>query len=201
MSWISGQFSIDTLKPKAKGKKGLMNAYAEISEEIRANADLEEFPNMGESVMPIKHLVPDIIYDSYEEADEALNRLFPKWSRKFNVAVAYYDEATNTKKLQDLKLRLEKEKEKLQSYVEKTDCKNFKAKMVTCSSCKSKINKNYIKGSRCPVCRADLRAKTVINMTKRYQDNIKDLTKKMKAEQKKQKPRIKYLVGYCEYVG
>lgn len=203
MSWISGQFSIDTLKSETKDGLGLLDAYAEISEAIRANADLEEFPNMGESVMPIKHMMPNIIFGSHEEAEETLNRLFPKWSRKYNVAVAYYDvtAATGTKKLQNLKFRLEKEKGKLQSYTEKTDCKNFKAKLITCSSCESKINKDYIKGSRCPVCRTDLRSKTVIDTTKRYRENIRDLTKKVEAEQKKQKLPVKYLVGYCEYVG
>lgn len=203
MSWISGQFSVDTLKSETRDGKGLLDAYSEISEAIRANADLEEFPNMGESVMPIKHLMPDKVFGSYEEADEALNRLFSEWSRKYNVAVAYYDEtaAKDTKKIQNLKLRLEKEQEKVQLYTEKSDCKNFKAKLITCSSCESKVNKDYIKNSRCPVCHADLRSKTVIDTTKRYKDKIQTLSKELEAEQKKQKLPVKYLIGYCEYVG
>lgn len=203
MSWVSGQFSIDTLRERAGKGMGLLDAYEEIADSIRANADLGEFPNMGDSVMPIRHLMPDKIFGSYEEADEAIKRLFSDWSRKYNVAVAYYDEtaAKDTKKIKTLKFRLEKEQEKLQSYTEKADCKNFKAKLITCSSCESKINKAYIRNSRCPLCHADLRSKTVIDTTKRYKDKIRTLSKELVAEQKKQKLPVKYLIGYCEYVG
>lgn len=70
--------------------------------------------------------------------------------KEYNVAAAFYDTsaAKETKHIKTLKERLEKEHQKLNDYVKKNDCKNFKAKLITCPKCESKINKNTF----CEIC-------------------------------------------------
>lgn len=200
MSWIGGSFVMDDLS-----EKSLKKAYASIRSKIRHEADLEEFPNMGNDIMPIKEYAPGKIYDSFDAAEQVASDSFNVWNRKYNPAFAFYDtsQVKTTKKLQTLETRLIKEKEKLNEYVKKTDCSSFKAELITCPNCKSKINKKYIYNSHCPLCRTDLRSKTVIDTTNRYRENIKALTQQIREEKIKQKKSlpVKYYVEFCEYVG
>lgn len=200
MSWIGGSFVMDDLS-----EKSLKKAYASIRSKIRHEADLEEFPNMGNDIMPIKEYAPGKIYDSFDAAKQVASDSFNVWNRKYNATFAFYDtsQVKTTKKLQTLETRLIKEKEKLNEYVKKTDCSSFKAELITCPNCKSKINKKYIYNSHCPLCRTDLRSKTVIDTTNRYRENIKALTQQIREEKIKQKKSlpVKYYVEFCEYVG
>lgn len=200
MGWLGGEYVINDLEEKT-----LKKVYADISSNVRHNADLEEFPNMGMNIMPIQRLMKGKIYESYDEATQAIEDRYAEWVKNCNVVVAFYDTdaAKQTKKLENLMTRFKKEEQKLSDYVEKTDCKNFKAKLITCPSCESKINKKYIRRSSCPLCHADLRSKTVIDTTNRYCENIKKLKKEITQEQNKQKDRlpVRYLVRYYEYVG
>lgn len=200
MSWISGEFVINDMTEKT-----LKKAYSSLSSAVRHNADLEEFPYMGTDIMKIKPFHKGKIYGSQEEASKALRESYASWAREYNVAAAFYDTsaAKETKRMKGLKERLERENQKLKDYIKKTDCKNFKAKLITCQKCESKINKKYIFGNTCPLCRHDLRSKTVIETTQRYQNNIQKLTDEIRQEKLKQKKKlpVRYLVGYCEYVG
>ena len=107
------------------------------------------------------------------------------------------------KAYKDLKRTFRKRHQKLNDYIKKNDCKNFKAKLITCPKCESKINKKYILRNMCPLCKHDLRSKTVIETTQRYQNNIQKLTDEIHQENLKQKEKlpVRYLVGYCEYIG
>ncbi len=200
MSWISGEFVINDMS-----QRSMEEAKKTISSIVRHNADLEEFPHMGKNIMQIEHLRPRTIFDSEEEASSILEEMYSDWARRCNAIVTFRDtsQAKETKRLLNLQERLEKEKQKLQDYLKKSDCKNFKAKLITCPGCESKINKKYINGGECLLCRTDLRSKTVIETTKRYQANINNISSEINKELKKQKEKlpIKYLIGYCEYVG
>lgn len=200
MSWIGGEFIINDMKEKT-----LKEAYSSISSAVRHNADLEEFPYMGTEIMKIKPFHKGKIYGSQEEASKALEESYASWAREYNVAAAFYDTsaAKETKRIKTLKERLEKEHQKLNDYIKKNDCKNFKAKLITCPKCESKINKKYILRNMCPLCKHDLRSKTVIKTTQRYQNNIQKLSDEICQENLKQKEKlpVRYLVGYCEHIG
>lgn len=200
MSWISGEFVINDMTEKT-----LKKAYSSLSSAVRHNADLEEFPYMGTDIMKIKPFHKGKIYGSQEEASKALRESYASWAREYNVAAAFYDTsaAKETKRIKTLKERLEREHQKLNDYIKKNDCKNFKAKLITCPKCESKINKKYILRNMCPLCKHDLRSKTVIETTQRYQNNIQKLSDEICQENLKQKEKlpVRYLVGYCEHIG
>ena len=144
-----------------------------------------------------------------EDADSYLDTF--NWERKYNPIVAFRDvdlkNIKKTKKIENLELRKENENEKLLEYYHKTDVKNFKAKLVTCPTCESKINKEYINNCTCPLCRTDLRSETTKKTIERYESNIEKLEEEIKKENKKlikkvkDKAPIKYLLLFEEYCG
>ena len=89
MSWIGGSFVMDDLS-----EKSLKKAYASIRSKIRHEADLEEFPNMGNDIMPIKEYAPGKIYDSFDAAEQVASDSFNVWNRKYNSS-KNYEETSN----------------------------------------------------------------------------------------------------------
>lgn len=196
MSWISGEIVIND-----NTEKELNRARRVIRRDVRNNGDTEEFPNLGEDLLPI--VQRKMICKSYEDAKELADSL--NWKREYNLLIPFkdLDSIKETKKMQNLHERIKKEETKLNEYVKKTDCKNYKSKYIGCPQCGSKINKEYIYNCRCPVCREDLRSETTKNTINRYKDNIKKITKELRIEKEKcsNKAKTKYLLLFEEYCG
>ena len=196
MSWISGEIVIND-----NTEKELNRARRVIRRDVRNNGDTEEFPNLGEDLLPI--VQRKMICKSYEDAKELADSL--NWKREYNLLSPFkdLDSIKETKKMQNLHERIKKEETKLNEYVKTTDCKNYKSKYIGCPQCGSKINKEYIYNCRCPVCREDLRSETTKNTINRYKDNIKKITKELRIEKEKcsNKAKTKYLLLFEEYCG
>ena len=182
-------------------KKDLAYAHDYIRSTVRNNGDTEEFPNLGENLLPI--VQRKIICKSYEDAKELADSL--NWEREYNLLITFkdVDNIKETKKMKNLHERIKKEETKLNEYVKKTDCKNYKSKYIGCPQCGSKINKEYIYNCRCPVCREDLRSETTKITINRHKDNIKKITKELRIEKEKcsNKAKTKYLLLFEEYCG
>ena len=198
MSWIRGDLVLDDLS-----KKSLDKAHLHIDRRVKSNSDLVEFPNAGARFTILEVSVPEPFADK-DTAEDFLNNR-KDWHRKWNVAVRFYDRSrcTPTKKYLSLCERLQTEQKKLNDYVRKHDFSSFQAKLITCSVCGSKLNKDYLKGYHCPLCRNDMRSETTKNTVIRYQQKIRDIKLDIMAEEKKSsgKAVVKYLVLYEEYVG
>ena len=196
MSWISGEIVIND-----NTEKELNRARRVIRRDVRNNGDTEEFPNLGEDLLPI--VQRKMICKSYEDAKELADSL--NWKREYNLLIPFkdLDSIKETKKMQNLHERIKKEETKLNEYVKKTDCKNYKSKYIGCPQCGSKINKEYIYNCRCPVCREDLRSETTKNTINRYKNIIKKITKELRIEKEKcsNKAKTKYLLLFEEYCG
>ncbi len=196
MSWINGEIVISD-----NTERELNRARRVIRRDVRNNGDTEEFPNLGENLLPI--VQRKMICKSYEDAKELADSL--NWEREYNLLIPFkdLDSIKETKKMQNLHERIKKEETKLNEYVKKTDCKNYKSKYIGCPQCGSKINKEYIYNCRCPVCREDLRSETTKNTINRYKDNIKKITKELRIEKEKcsNKAKTKYLLVFEEYCG
>ena len=200
MSWIGGEFILNDIK-----KKDLDAAADRIRYAVRSNANLAEFPNMGSRINPFRHICPQIIFNGYEEAEEALEGKRSEWSRNYTGYVAFRDlESINkTKRIIELKEKIESEKEKKIRYGLDNNVKDQKADFIGCRKCGSKINKTYIQANRCPVCDFDLRSDTFKKRLAGYQQKIDKLVQELNEEKKKNtaKAPVKYLVMYEEYVG
>lgn len=198
MSWIRGDLVLDDLS-----KKSLDKAYLHIDRSVKSNSDLVEFPNAGARFTIREISVPEPL-ENQEAAEDFLDER-DDWQRNWNVAVRFYDRSgcKPTKKYLSLCERLQTEQKKLNDYVRKHDFFSFQAKLITCSVCGSKLNKDYLKGYHCPLCRNDMRSETTKNTVTRYQQKIRDIKRDIMAEEKKSsgKAVVKYLVLYEEYVG
>ena len=83
------------------------------------------------------------------------------------------------------------------------DLSTFKSVLITCKKCGSKLNKDYLKKSCCPLCKNDLRSNTVKAASDRYEEKIRKLKKDIQTEEAKAsgKAVVRYLVMYEEYCG
>lgn len=198
MSWVRDSFVINDLS-----KKSMASAYSHIDRRVKSNSDLVEFPNAGARFKIHEVSVPEPLADR-EAAEDFLDER-DDWQRSWNVTVPFYDRENckPTKKYADLVKRLQTEQGKLAEYTKAHGFSTFKAALVTCTGCGSKLNKDYIKEFCCPLCRHDMRSDTVKNTCERYQQKIKVLQKEIRMEEKKAagKAVVRYLVMFEEYCG
>ena len=99
--------------------------------------------------------------------------------------------------------RLQSEEDKYAAYIKAHDLSTFKSVLITCKKCGSKLNKDYLKRSCCPLCKNDLRSNTVKAASDRYEEKIRKLKKDIQTEEAKAsgKAVLRYLVMYEEYCG
>ena len=83
-----------------------------------------------------------------------------------------------------LKNRLKAQKKKLKDYEHVHSCKQFKAKLIGCPNCGSKVNKDFIKNEECPICGTNLQSPTTRKTIEGYKAAIRELEKQIKAEEK-----------------
>lgn len=106
-----------------------------------------------------------------------------------NLAVKYKSyanvEIKLTKACENLKTKIADLTEKKRTYETQHGVHNFKSSYIGCSRCGSKVNREYLKGNRCPVCGEDLRGKTTLDTLKRYDERIKEANEALKEEQLK----------------
>ena len=136
--------------------------------------------------------------ESYEEAKNFIENRDKGWYDDHAVRYKDYSNAVKTKKMAEYeqkKMQLVKDK---QAYAKEHSVKNFKAKLVGCPKCESKLNKSYLWGDSCPLCRAELRSETTMNKLKWYDDKIKEYANRIEEEKKKQAKKVKimWLVKY-----
>lgn len=204
MGWILGKFTIDSLDK-------LDEAESIIRSQIRNNADLEEFPSMGDDIMPIRRLsapedrTGNKIFACREDAEFIIDKYSAAWSRRYNVYLPFYDvsKVKTTAAEKKLRERIDELTESLREYVKVHSVKNLKAELITCRGCKSKIRKDYLDREICPVCKEDLRAEYIIETIDKMKQRIKDKKKELLEleKRKKDKAPVRYLVAYEEYVG
>lgn len=142
-------------------------------------------------------IVEDIVIDSFEEAEEYLSSRFQGYN---DGAVQFRDvesikvpKAIETKEKQIAKVRFELKEER-----EKNHFANHKSKFIGCPHCQSKINAEFVKKARmlylintCPVCKEDMRPKTVLDKLKNKEKKIDDLKKQVNAMKKEFQKKVK----------
>jgi hypothetical protein len=128
----------------------------------------------------------DRLFDNYEKAREYLTKKSESsWYYCGAVQYLEYPKLSETKHYQDLKQRLDEWSKKLDDLDSNIHYANVKASFVSCPTCNSKINREYIKWNYCPICRNDMRPKTTLDTIARYKEIIKDLKKQLTLELEK----------------
>lgn len=195
----------------------------ELRKDIKKEAETEVIVDMydncyqNDGIKPVKQPTKEV-FASLEAAKDYLCDV--DWAGKYTPVVAFRDtesvvrkmDIKPSKKLENLKTRYVKECDKRMALKNKTDCRNFKAKLITCPGCESKINKKYIiEYCKCPLCGKDLRSETTKKLLAKYNENIKNLENLIENEERHLKEKsmkgmknvkgapIKYLVMYDEF--
>ena len=144
MSWIGGSVVInDTSKTE------LDEAVMHITSHIRHEADLEEFPNIcSRNRIVVKN---ETVFESFDDAEEYSKSSSNEWRRQHNICLPFKDtsEAKDTKKILDIKKRIEETYDKRDVYINSHHVRDFKAVYIGCRCCGSKINKEYLWDNHC----------------------------------------------------
>lgn len=195
MSWLNGELILNGMS-----KKDLAYAHDYIRSTVRNNGDTEEFPNLGENLLPI--VQRKIICKSYEEAEELADSL--DWKGKNSLLIPYKDVGDRdiwTIKVNTIYLNIYHEENNLEKYIKRSrGCRNHKSKFVGCPRCGSRLNRKSISNDKCPLCGQDISSSTVKKTIKRYKNNIKEMKKELREEKEKlaYKAKTKYLFLYEE---
>ena len=137
-------------------------------------------------------------YESYEKASEAIKMLDRGWYDDH--AVRYYDfsKAEKTKKISQYEEKISALMTAKSVYTKEHSVHSFQAKHIGCPKCGSKLNKDFLRGEQCPLCRGDLRSKTTLDKLKWYEQKVEELHKNIAIEKSKQKSKavVKWLIKY-----
>ena len=142
----------------------------------------------------------DVVCEDKQQAYEYIKSHDDGWYDQLAVKYRVYPTCEPTKALLNLKERLKKEEEKKKTYERAHSISSFKIEYIGCPNCGSKLKRTLIHGENCPLCRTELRSKTTIETIKRYEDNIKNIGKQIRDEERKinlkniKKAKIKWLV-------
>lgn len=136
--------------------------------------------------------------ESEEEAENFIKSHDNGWYDDHAVRFKDYSKAVKTKKIEEYEAKIKELAQAKADYQKAHSIRNFQAKLVGCPKCNSKLNKEYLRGDSCPLCRADLRSKTTLDKLKWFEDKISDYRNRIEAEKKKQKNKvtIKWLIKY-----
>lgn len=143
------------------------------------------------------------IYDSEEDAYNAIKKLDKGWYDQLAVKYLHYEQRKETKTIINLRERIKKAEDDLVEYKQKSSIKNRKSKFVGCPRCESKINKEYIMDTgygwnKCPLCSEELSSETIKKSIENKQINIgkmkEDLIKLIQENNRKGKSKVKWLV-------
>ena len=93
-----------------------------------------------------------------------------------SLAVMYGTKKTN-KKVETIEERIKSIKASINKCATEGSIHSFKAKLVGCPKCESRLNKKYFKGESCPLCGTELRSETTVN---RLNSLYETLAKKQK---------------------
>lgn len=154
----------------------------------------------------------DKVYPDEAAAHKAIEEFDNGWYDDH--AVLFHDthavEQKPTKKLETLRKRLENEKQKRDDYIASHRVTDRKSEFMGCPTCGSKINLRYMsKNVRygysdhlCPVCRGELRSKTVVDRIEKFEAKIEELKGQIKDEEQSMslkvssKAPVKWLIKY-----
>lgn len=156
----------------------------------------EEFKGDARKVETFLMISP-LDFKGRDKGEEFLMERAAAWEGRCVPFVTIRDiDSLKTEKILALKKKLSDEEASLEETVKKTDVSSFKAKLVTCPECESKVNKNYVKNSLCPVCGKDLRSKTTVKTIEGKKAKIKRAKTLLRNELVKNadKAPLKYLV-------
>jgi len=138
------------------------------------------------------------IFDTYQDAEEYIAKV-DKHDYD-GIAVKYLDftGVEDSKKITEYRAKIAELVQKKNEYIKAHSVHAQKAAYIGCSCCGSKLNKDRLRGERCPLCCTDLRAASTLERIASFDTRVSEYDKKITQERLKQKKKakIKWLVKF-----
>lgn len=112
------------------------------------------------------------VCNTKDQALEYLETIPTSYAVKYKIGIQ------PSPKMISLEKRLKEKRERLKTYKKEQNQKKFDADFVSCTHCKSRINRTFITPPLCPVCGEDMRSDTVVKTLTTLEETVKDLKKK-----------------------
>lgn len=177
---------------------------AEVLDEIREEVLHEDWQEGGRYHGNLRWH-EDTVYVGIDKAEEAIDRLTGR-EAYVDCAVLFRDvEAVPaTAKVRSIDARIARVQAAMQSFESAHSIHARKSRTVSCPRCESRIAVGYMRGrsERCPVCGADLRAKSTIERLAEFERRLRDLERERAVELKKGagKAPVRWLLKYEYHV-
>lgn len=136
------------------------------------------------------------ICETYEDAVKKIESWDTGWYSDHAVQYKDKDALKPTKAMEVLLERANKLKKDKEEYVKTHSLESRKSEYIGCKVCGSKLSNKYLKGNKCPVCHAELRADYIVDRIKKYDKDYNETLNQYEELKKKQtgKCPIKWLV-------
>lgn len=138
------------------------------------------------------------VCDSYKDACEKIKQNDGEYD---NIIVAYKElpNGATSSRLKGLTQKANKLQREIRNEEIKDYFSEFKSAKITCQNCGSSINRNYLRGHSCPVCRADMRPATELARINKKKEKISLISEQIEEETKKllkKKYNTRYLIKF-----
>lgn len=168
-----------------------------VEDEINAYVKRATWEEGGNGLPASIRWIDSNVYDSYEAAEQAIKSYDSGWYDQIAVLYKELPRSVTNKKIESLEERISETWKQLSALDKEVAVKTFKAQLVTCKGCNSKLNKDYIKGNFCPLCRTDMRSETTQKRLAAMREKHKTLQNELLKEREAlaaKKGTIKWLV-------
>ena len=133
----------------------------------------------------------------YDAAVAAIKSYDRGWYDQLAVRYRELPANVSNKKIEELKNKIAETYKTLSSLDREVAVKNFKAQLVTCKKCGSKLNKDYLNSNFCPLCRTDMRSDTTqkrIAALRQKHQELQEVLRKEQAALAAKKGKVMWLV-------
>lgn len=134
--------------------------------------------------------------ESREAAEEWIKAHDKGWYDDHAVRYYDYSQVKDTKKVLELRQRCRDVYDKQIAYEKAHSVKTFKANLITCPKCGSKLSVYHLRSEKCPLCYTDLRSKTTLETIANYEKRRADIGKQIEDEKRKGKGEVRWLIKY-----
>lgn len=131
---------------------------------------------------PIRWLNVEPLPD-YDAAKKAIEDHDSGWYDQLAVRYRQLPANVSNKKIEELKNKAAEVYQTLMQLEKKVVVKDFKAQLVTCKKCGSKLNKDYLNSNFCPLCRSDMRSDTTQKRIAALRQKHQELQEALRKEQ------------------
>ena len=127
------------------------------------------------------------IYDSRDQAQEAINGFDNGWYDDHAVLFRDLDSVKESREIINIKERLKKTQVAKTEYIRANPVTNRSSEFIGCKNCGSKLSRTHLRANNCPLCGNDLRSPTVLSRIKAYDAKIDKLQSELTAAKLRQK--------------